>query len=174
MLTNPTDSIQLPVYKIWRYEMFRKLSVWKVVATLLVIAVLVAGGVAIFRAGYTHGYMANSSSIEGQSEMVFPPSFAPPGLLFRPRAGFMPFFPILGLIFGGGLLLMLLFGIGGLFRFRAWHMAGGPNNRMWGEGRRDPRRAMQYWAAGCPWGWDWKPPEDKQASPEKDETPSEE
>ena len=154
--------------------MFRKLSVWKVVATLIVIAVLVAGGVTIFRAGYAYGYAADSSSIEDQSEMVFPPSFAPYRRSFRPHPGFMPFFPILGLIFGGGLLLMLIFGIGGLFRFRAWHLAGGPGVGMWGGGQRDPRRAMQYWAAGCPWGWDWQPPEDKQAAPEKDESSSDE
>ena len=146
--------------------MFRKISLWKVVLTLIVIALLVAGGAAIFRAGYAYGYAADSSSIEGQSEMVFPPNFALSGRSFRPHPGFMPFFPILGLIFGGGLLLMLLFGIGGLFRFRAWHTAGWP--------RRDPRRAMQYWGAGCPWGWDWQPPEDKQAAPEKDESPAEE
>ncbi len=147
--------------------MFRKLSLWKVVLTLVVIALLVAGGAAIFRAGYAYGYAADSSSIEDQSAIVFPHSFAPSGLPFRPHPGFMPFFPILGLICGGGLLLMLLFGIGGLFRFRAWHVAGGPNVEGW------TRRAMPYWGARCPWAWDWHPPEDKQASPEKDESPAE-
>ncbi|MBU1660868.1 MAG: hypothetical protein KKD28_05285 [Chloroflexi bacterium] len=154
--------------------MFWKVSFWKVVVTLLVIALLIAGGAAIFRAGYAYGYAADSSSIEDQSAIVFPHSFAPSGLPFRPHPGFMPFFPIPGLICGGGLLLMLLFGIGGLFRFRAWHVAGGPNVEGWNGGRRGPRRGMPYWAAGCPWAWDWQPPEDKQATPDKDESPAEE
>jgi hypothetical protein len=139
-------------------------------AALITVALVVVGGLAIYRIGWSEGFKA--SQLMGRTaEQVLPPSsFGYPGLLLT-----------LAVIF------VLLIVVGRFLRFSAWRhgaawgpwmMAGGPW-RAQGEGwarHPGPRPFGQEAWAGWhrrhgpmpPWCWGWEEPsghEDEEAKP---------
>jgi len=133
------------------------LVVVKVLAALtivgLVVGLLVVGGLATYRAGWSQGYRAGQRSAESDEGTIAPevhPGFGYPGRAF----GFV------SLLLGVGLFFLLLIAIGKFFRLLAWQkmMAGGP----W---RMAPHWARHWHAPHGPtppWCWGWeKPPEEE-------------
>ncbi len=123
--------------------MFRGGFLVRIFLTLLLVGLLVAGGVALYRFGWAQGYQAGAliaaGSTSGQGST--PGQAAPPAPYYYPYApwfygrpfigpgfGFFPFFPLFGL----GFFLIVFFLVGGLFRvwgYRRWH--GGPGPGYW-------------------------------------------
>ena len=130
----------------------------RALVTLVIIGLLVVGGLALYRAGWSQGYVAGQLAVEGGEGAMAPPSFGYPGRFF----GFMPYHP-----FGASPLLLiplaLLFFavIGKLIRFVIWGTVwrpamAGPRPMHW-------RRFHRHWRHGPPphgpmppWCWDWE------------------
>jgi hypothetical protein len=124
----------------------RSWFVWRAVATVVLIGLLVAGGFAVHRLGWSQGYAA--AELTAQGEEAPTPPLAPPG--WRP----------VGLV-RGGLLVSLLLGllffafVGKLLRVIMWGAMVGPAMchpamaRSW----RHPR----HWMHGPmpPWHGPW-------------------
>jgi hypothetical protein len=89
--------------------------IYRLLAALLVVGILAAAGVAVYRAGFTQGYLQAAAAAEEGGALTRPGSPYYPGFGW-PRFGFFPFFPFVGFFFFG--LLFFLF-----FRalFRPWH-----------------------------------------------------
>jgi len=130
--------------------------VFRILAALLVIGVVVAAGVLLYRAGFSQGFLQGGAAVQGDAPLDnpgFPFTYGfrgmYPGFLW-PHFGFFPFFGFC--LFG----LLLLFFFGWVFRPRFW---GRPHPGGW-------HRYGPYWGA---------PPEEKdrpegQAQPgEKDQ-----
>ena len=126
--------------------MFRIGSIiFRVLAALLLIALLVGGGMAVYQAGFTQGYAAGAArTAAGGTEVA--PGGAPltpyypyyPGMIY-PHFGFFPFMPLGLCLFG----LLVLFAFGALLR--------GP--RHWGH------HAWAHGPEGGPHGhWHGYPP----------------
>ncbi len=107
----------------------------RILITLLLVGLLVAGGVALYRFGWAQGYQAGAlvaaSSTTGQGSQAAPPApyYYGPWFYERPFIGpgfgFFPFFPLFGL----GFFLIVFFLVGSLFRvwgYRRWYGAPGP------------------------------------------------
>jgi hypothetical protein len=123
----------------------------RVLTTLVVIGLLIIGGFAIHRIGWSQGYVAGQLAAggeEGAAAPYAPYSFGHPGRYF----GFAPFPFGAGLFLTVGLLILLLIGIGRIFRFWAWRMTGGPQGQYWHR----PHGPMPRWC----WGWE-KPFEER-------------
>ncbi|MEA3339982.1 MAG: hypothetical protein U9R15_08455 [Chloroflexota bacterium] len=150
--------------------MTKKWILWRVLATLILAGLLIAGGVATYRAGWSQGYGASQLAAEGEEGVTLP--YPPSGLgrIGRPLA-FAPF------AFGAGLLLKIVLGlvflavIGKLARFVLW---GGMMRGHWpmhgypADGPRAARRYHRRWMHGPmpPWCWDWDEPSDDEAKPD--------
>ena len=137
--------------------------VGKVLVALVFIGLLTVGGWAIYRAGWSHGYLAAGS--EEKVTLPHPHAFAHPGRW----PGFAPLGSRAGLLFMFGAFVLLLLLIGGLFHLagRAClhaKMAGGPMSWHWHRPHgHEPCGPMP------PWGWYWKqPPEEKSGKAEND------
>jgi hypothetical protein len=119
--------------------MFRGGILMRIVFALLIIGVLSAGTVGLYRMGYAQGYQTAAITAQADDQgsgteggRVAPWAYGPMGYGYGPHwgpgFGFFPFFPFIGL----GFFLLFLFLIGGLFRgmaYRRW--GGGPG---WGPG----------------------------------------
>jgi hypothetical protein len=113
----------------------RNWFVWRAVAAVVLIGLLVGGGFAIHRLGWSQGYAAAELTAQGE-EMPTPP-LAPPG--WRP-IGFAR----------GGLLVSILLGllflafVGRLLRIIMWGAMAGPvmGWHAMGGSRRHPRHWM--------------------------------
>ena len=126
-------------------------KLWFLVRTLvalIVIGSLVVGGVAIYRTGWSQGYVAGQLTAEGEDMVTAPYPHYGFGYMGRPF-GFAPF------LFGAGLLFLLFITVGGLIRLLAWKKVmaggpwmttGGPRGRHWNR----PHGPMPPWC----WGWD--------------------
>ncbi len=131
-----------------------KVSVWKVVAVLVLIALLVGAGGAIFRAGYARGVMSELSfedmpfADSGYAEMM--PYGGMHGM--RTYRGYSHF-SFGGMLFGGFIFLLI---VGGIFRLiggcgmRRRYGYGMPPwdmHRMYREGEDTPpwMRHHPYW-----------------------------
>ena len=102
---------------------------WKGLAGLLILALFVGGGIAIYRIGFTHGVTAGLwDAAEGSQ--VLPPD----GLHFSPYARPRVFFPGLGLFLGFILIVFIFGGIGRMIRYSCWRQAGQPYPPHWGPG----------------------------------------
>ena len=127
-----------------------KVRLWKVVLGILLLALLVGGGFALYRAGYAHGVMADVTFPDGSFEGIAPFHRMPYGM--RGYSGHMGFFP-LGRLFFGGLIFFLL--VGAIFRFfgmrHYWAM-----HRMGYAGEDAPpwMRHHPYWGKVNPEGED--------------------
>ncbi len=115
------------------------------ILSLLLVAVLVIGGMVLYRAGWSQGYQAGALSESGALGESFPmvPYFG--GLSRQP---FMPGmgFPFLGLCLGIGFIFLIMFLVGGLLR--PWgrrHWAGYSHSGKWAHGPTSP-----------PWANAWK------------------
>ena len=111
--------------------MFRTGLLWRLILALLLVGVLAAGGMALFRAGWAQGYQTGALSAAPSERGVAP--VAPPYYPY-PGYGFYPFFAPFGLFPLIGLFFLLFFLFGGLFRFggwRRWHEHSGYGD--WGD-----------------------------------------
>jgi hypothetical protein len=123
-----------------RSLMFRRRFFSTALAFLLLSALLLAGGYALTRAGWSQGYAAGLQASGGEIAPAFPiRPFGPLAL------GFLPLLCGFGLLFFFGLFVLRFF----LFGRRAWRwrQPGGPKDGPW----------MGPWGRGH-WGHDhWQP-----------------
>lgn len=118
--------------------MFRRGGFFRFLLTLLLVGLLVAGGVALYQAGFGQGYQAGAlaaSAAAGSDGTTHLPAY---GYFWPPYAGYgIPFFNPFGIFLGIGFFLFVFFVIGGLFRFgayRRWAGKGGPEGWRYGYG----------------------------------------
>jgi hypothetical protein len=109
---------------------------WRVVATVVLLGLLVAGGFAVHRLGWSQGYAAAELSAGGEeapTPPLAPPGWRPAGFVYRPLGGLLVTL-LLGLIllsFAGKLLRVVLWGamagpaMAGPWRHH-WHRMHGP------------------------------------------------
>ena len=146
--------------------MFRGRFLGLVLAALLVFGLLIGGASAIQRDAWTQGYMMGrlSTGTDGGSAVPMMP-YAYPGIY----GGAGHFGGGLGLIFGIGLLFLLVLVVGRLFGPRAWAMHGGRGCPPWPylEGQADGSPS-RHWHRG-PWEWEKQP----EASPGETKTAAE-
>ena len=126
------------------------------IATLFLIALLVIGGMAIFRAGMMRGVMMGTL-LSGGEGLTLPETYA-----LHPYAhgwGSPVAFgaPLFGLILGGFLLLFLIGSVVRFFQFRSmrkWMETHPEWAEAWSRrGPMGPRGMHRHW------GWGWEPPE---------------
>ena len=114
--------------------MYRGAIVVRFVLAVILVAVLVAGGVLLYRSAWAQGYQAGSlvTSDEGAEALPMVPQFR--GHLYAPfYPGFG--FPFFGLCLSFGFIFLIMFLIGGIFRpwgRRRW--AGHGHYGRWGYG----------------------------------------
>jgi len=125
--------------------MKRRSFIVRFILSLLLVAVLVIGGMVLYRVGWSQGYQAGALLESGALGESFPmvPYFG--GLARQP---FMPGmgFPFLGLCLGIGFIFVIMVLVGGLLRPWSrrrwgWH----PHHGDWAHGPMPP-----------PWAKDWK------------------
>jgi hypothetical protein len=131
-------------------------------AFLIIIALLIAGGWAIHRIGWSEGYWMGQLATTGEAGATVP--YAPYGLSY------------LALLLTAGLAFLMVLGlIGKLFRLWAWKtlagpwiMAGGPW-KMAGAPTNAARHWRRHHRPMHPWCWGWEEPsEDKTETAEPD------
>lgn len=109
--------------------------IWRVLATVVLVALLVAGGFAVHRLGWSQGYAAAELAAEGEEPPTPPlasPGWRAIGFAYRPLGG-----PLVALLLGvvflalvGRLLRVVLWGaIAGPAMARHW--LGGPGRQHW-------------------------------------------
>jgi len=141
----------------------------RALVVLIVIGLLIVGGVALYRAGWSQGYVAGPLAAEGEDVTTAPYPYYGFGYMARPF-GFAPF------LFGAGLLFLLIVTVGRLFRLLAWKrvMAGGswPMAAHWAR--------HWHWFHGPvphgpmpPWCWGWEKPSGEKAKETEAEPNSE-
>ncbi len=135
--------------------------IWKVIFALVIIAGLVLGGVAIYKAGFTHGAMTNLTLPDGSEYPMMPFQHMPYGRSIGPRAGLLGLFPLL--CFGGFFFLLLVGGMSFCARRRAW--------MHYGPGAYHPWK--QHGPPPPGWGQDKPPWADDQSQTESDTHPAE-
>jgi hypothetical protein len=129
----------------------------KAVATLVLIGLLVAGGVALYYAGLSQGYAASEPTVKGEdvASPPYPPGgFGHPGWHYRPLG-------VVGALLGIGLLILFFAVVAKLIRFIIW----GPRWRFgtmgpwagpWHRGHwRRAARWHRVHGPMPPWCWDW-------------------
>jgi len=134
---------------------------------LIVIGLLIMGGSAIYRNGWSQGYMTGRLAAGGDDGAALP--YAPYGLPGRYH-GFSPFLCCLGPVFTVGLLFLLLIAVGKFFRFWAWKKADGPEGRNWAK------HWSEHWHRhhGPMPPWCWEKPSPEEADEVKPDVESEE
>ncbi len=144
--------------------MFRHGFIWRLLLSLLLVAVLAVGGVALYRAGFAQGYQAAAltAGTSGQATAPAVPYYGVAPWGYGPGWGFPFFFPFAPLL-GFGFLLLVFLLIGGIFRGgRRFAGPYGHGPGHWGYGGPDPR-----W--GRAWGYEGqeqpKPQPEKGAGP---------
>ena len=139
----------------------------RALGAVITIGLLVAGGVLVYRAGWSQGYVASSPVVEGKEIEMPAFGFGHPGWRFAPvpyRAA-----PIM---FGAGflkigLLVLFLAVIGRMLRFVLWGPAGwfgmaGPRFRHT-TGYHRAARWQQMHGPMPPWCWGCEGPSEEQA-----------
>jgi hypothetical protein len=126
-------------------------------AALIIIGLLILGGLAIHRIGWSQGYKVGQLAVGIEGGATLP--YGPYGFRYS------------GLFLTIGLILLLLIVIGKFFRFWAWKMAGGPwmmAGRPWMMAHR-PKG--EHWARHWhrphgpmpPWCWGWEEASEEKA-----------
>ena len=123
---------------------------------LIFIGLLIVGGFAVHRLGWSDGYRMGQLAAGGEGGAVTP--YAPYG------------FGASGLLLSIGVIFLLLIVIGKFFRFWAWKMAGGawmapsgPKGKYWAKHwHRAHRRAAH--GPVPPWCWEWEEPSEEEAA----------
>ncbi len=145
--------------------MFRFGILWRILMILVLVALLVGAGTALYRAGLAQGYQAGilAAAKTGSGTTTTPPlpyygyGYGYPPFGFYPGFRFGGGFPIFAPIIGIGFFLLFLFVISGLFRFGARrHWA---NRGDWGPGY-----GPGAWGHG-PYGWGSGPGDKGPANP---------
>lgn len=90
------------------------------ITALIVIGLLMLGGSMIQRSAWTQGYMMGQMAAKGADGAIAP------YLAYGPGFGGGPWLGGFGCLLPLGLLALAFFVVGGFFRHRAWHGAGGP------------------------------------------------
>jgi len=128
------------------------------VVTGLLVGLLIIGGLAIYRTGWSQGYVAGQLAAEGEDVATAPYLHYGFGYIGRP-VGFAPF------LFGAGLLFLLFVAVGQLFRLLAWKkvMAGRP----WPPAAHWARRWHRFHGPVPhgpvpPWCWGWEKPSEEE------------
>ena len=122
---------------------------WKSIAVLLIIAMFVGGGYAVYRSGFSRGVVTGIEMSEdgGEADMK---SFMPHmDSYYRPYRRSSLLFPIFGLVFGFFLLMSIFGGIRHLTHYRMWKSAGIPCDEEWGRSWHNHRRGP-FWGPP-PW-----------------------
>jgi hypothetical protein len=131
---------------------------WRILLTLVLVGVLVAGGIALYRTGWAQGYQAAVLVAGGKGGNTTPalPFY---GVYPYSYPGFgFPFFAPFGLCLGIGFFLLVFFLFTGLFRFWGWrHWAHRSWPGQWGFGSE------------APWAGEWR--EHRQRHPGQDNAP---
>jgi hypothetical protein len=129
---------------------------WRGLAALILVGLLIVGGLATHYVGWSQGYAAGQLA---EDEEAATPPYVPHGWPIAPY----PFGA--GLLFKILLLLLFLAIIGKLIRFVVWGVAfrpmmAGPWPRHW------HRAARWHWAHGPmpPWCWGWGEPGAEEAA----------
>jgi len=147
----------------------RNWFVWRALAALVLVCLLIVGALAVHYVGWSQGYAAGQLTAEG--EEIEAPSYLP--RVGQP-SGFAPYPLRAGLLFKIVLLLFFLAVIGKLIRFAIWGAFWGP--AMAGPHALHWRRA--YWRHAGRWHrphgpvpppyWGWGgPPEEEAAEPDE-------
>lgn len=137
-----------------------KVSIWKVVLLLGLIALLVGGGAMLYRAGFTQGVMSDVTFPEGSFEQMLPHRGFGHGYGYG--YGHMGFFSLGSMLFTGFFFLMI-FGL--FFRLFFGHRFGPP----WAY-------RMRHEGKGGPWGhhdhpyWGKKPFEGEDADDDEEKS----
>jgi hypothetical protein len=125
-------------------------------AALIIIGLLILGGLAIHRIGWSQGYKVGQLAAGIEEGATVP--YGAYGFRYS------------GLFLTVGLVLLLLIVVGKFFRFWAWKMAwgpwmmaGGPKGERWARHWHRPHGPMPPWY----WGWE-EPPEEKAEGAEPD------
>ena len=141
--------------------MYRRGIVARIFLAVILVAVLVAGGIFVYRSGWAQGYQAATLLSGSESAEVLPivPQFR--GQLYGP---YMPGFgfPFFGLCLSIGFIFLVLFLIGGIFKpwgRRRW--AGYPHHGKWSYGPVPP------------WARDWEEHQRQHAEGETEDQESE-
>jgi len=131
----------------------------RTVVALVVVGLLIVGGLALYRTGWSQGYVAGQLAAEGEDIATAPYPRYGFGHMGRPF-GFTPF------LFGAGLLFLLLVVAGQFFRLLAWRkvMAGRPwpMAAHWGRHWRRFGGPMPHGPVP-PWCWGWEKPSEETA-----------
>ena len=130
--------------------MFKKYSFLGIFLRILFVALLVAGGIALYRAGYTQGYVAGAA-VEVSGDSITLPERFHPGLMpyrMHPKG----FFPgnMIGLFFGGLLFFMGIAAVRRMMWFQRWRAEGGPEAEAWMGGWHACRPPFHHWGPP-PW-----------------------
>ena len=152
-----------------------------VVVTLIVIGLLAVGGAAIYRAGWSHGYVNGRAIESGDESGEEGPAVAevPFGFSHRGRAvtfghpvyslGFSFLRGGLACLFGLGLFFLLLLALVKLLSFKAWRMAcgpmGAPGPGHWHRSHPHPHPHPHPHGGAFPWCWHWEKPPEEGAGP---------
>ncbi len=143
--------------------MSKRRFLWRGLAALIFVGLLIAGSLAIYYLGWSQGYVTSQPMPEGEGGAPWPYLPRGSGNMGRPFA----FAMCTGLMFKLGMLILLFCIIGKIFRFFTWGMAGGP----WMTGRRRGRRWHRHHHQGPPpyphgpmppWCWDWEKSSDEE------------
>lgn len=136
---------------------------WRGLASLVLIGLLVVGGLATHYAGWSQGYAAGQLAAGG-GEVVTPPYLPHAGwpvgfALYAPGAGLLLMLKVV-------LLLLFLAVTGKLMRFVIWGPAwrlgmAGPHFRRGADWRRAARWHRMHGPVP-PWCWGWEEPREEQ------------
>ena len=84
---------------------------WKSIAVLLIIAMFVGGGYAVYRSGFSRGVVTGIEMSEDGGEAAMKPYVPHMDSYYRPYRRPSMLFPIFGLVFGFFLLMSIFGGI---------------------------------------------------------------
>jgi len=151
--------------------MFRRRSMIGFLGMLFLVLLLVAGGVGLYRSGFANGITAGAVAAGGGSE-----NGLPEGLVYPWAYGYLPYgfhrgpslFGIFfGLLFFGGLALVLTGMVSRMFFFRRWKPGPGGYGPHPGWHKMHPR--------GPRGSWVWQPdqPEETPEASDDADTPKE-
>jgi hypothetical protein len=106
-------------------------TIWRVLAALLVVGLLLGAGAMVYRAGVDQG-LAQAAIVQGEEGQGAVPGFRFYPGFYRPHFGFFPGFPLFGIFFFG---LFFLFLLRWLFRPWGWgsrgHWHAHPHTHPW-------------------------------------------
>jgi hypothetical protein len=140
--------------------MSKKWFLVKALAALIIIGLLILGGLAVHRIGWSQGYKVGQLAAGSEQGATVP--YAAYGFGYS------------GMFLTVGLLILLLIVIGKSLRFWAWKMAWGPWMMAGGPWKMGSGPRGEHWARHWhrphgpmpPWCWGWEEPSEEKAEPD--------